>query len=169
MGKDYMRYDRLVDGALRSVMVVALQRAADKGLPGDHHFYISFRTDHPGVAIGDELKALYPNELTIVLQHQFWGLEMGDKLFSVTLSFNGVRQRLTIPFAAVTAFADPGAKFGLQFDATEARAVGGRASARVDTSARLEAAPAVGEDGDYEQLALESDEKVVALDAFRKK
>ncbi len=169
MGKDHMRYDRLVDGALRSVMITALRRAAGKGLPGDHHFYISFRTDHPGVVIGGELKALYPNELTIVLQHQFWDLEVGDKLFSVTLSFNGVRQQLTIPYQAVSAFADPGAKFGLQFEATDARAIGGRTTARVETSMGRETVAAVGGDDGDERFAIESDAKVVPLDAFRKK
>ncbi len=169
MGKDHMRYDKLVDSALRSVMVVALRRAADKGLPGDHHFYISFRTGHAGVGISDELKELYPNELTVVLQHQYWNLEVSDKQFSVTLSFNGVRQRLTIPFAAVSAYADPGAKFGLQFDPTDARAIGGRTSARVEAPGRRETPPAIGEEPIDEALAFEGDGKVVALDAFRKK
>ena len=111
-----LRYDRMVEDALRSVVSRALIHAAERGLSGDHHFYITFLTDHPGVVMPDSLRSHYPNEMTIVLQHQFWGLEVGPKAFGVTLSFANEPERLSVPFAAVTAFADPSVRFGLQFD-----------------------------------------------------
>ncbi|MDX1426062.1 MAG: ClpXP protease specificity-enhancing factor SspB [Kiloniellales bacterium] len=119
MGEDGLRYDAMVDGALRSVVRRALGYAAERGLPGDHHFYISFQTTHPGVDIPAQLRERYPNEMTIVLQHQFWGLDVGEESFGVTLSFSDVPERLTIPFAAISAFADPSVRFGLQFDASQ--------------------------------------------------
>ncbi len=105
----------MVEDALRGVLKQALKITEAQGLPGSHHFYITFDTTHPGVKIAPSLKALHPNEMTIVLQHQFWDLNVGDERFEITLSFSGVSQRLSVPFAAVTAFADPHAKFGLQF------------------------------------------------------
>ena len=90
--------------------------ASRDGLPGDHHFYVGFRTDASGVVLPPQLLAKYPEEMTIVLQHQFWGLEIGDEAFSVSLSFSGRVERLTIPFAAIVSFADPSVKFGLQFE-----------------------------------------------------
>ena len=110
-----LSYERMVEDALRGVLREALKITAAQGLPGAHHFYITFDTTAPGVEIAASLKALHPNEMTIVLQHQFWDLQVHDEHFEITLSFNGVSQRLVIPFAAVTAFADPHAKFGLQF------------------------------------------------------
>jgi hypothetical protein len=108
-------YERMVEDALRGVLRQALTITATQGLPGSHHFYITFDTTHPQVRIPESLRALHPNEMTIVLQHQFWDLKVGDEGFEITLSFSGVSQRLKVPFAAVTAFADPHAKFGLQF------------------------------------------------------
>ena len=105
----------MVEDALRGVLRQALEITQAQGLPGAHHFYITFDTTHPGVDIAGSLCALHPNEMTIVLQHQFWDLRVLDEHFEITLSFSGVSQRLLIPFAAVTAFADPHAKFGLQF------------------------------------------------------
>ncbi len=110
-----LSYERMVEDALRGVLRQALKITEKQGLPGQHHFYITFDTTAPGVQIAASLKALHPNEMTIVLQHQFWDLQVLDEHFEITLSFNGVSQRLFIPFAAVTAFADPHAKFGLQF------------------------------------------------------
>ncbi len=111
-----LRYDRMVEDALLSVVHRSLTYAAEKGLPGEHHFYITFRTDHPGVDIPKHLRERYPGEMTIILQYQFWDLEVGDDIFSVTLSFSDVPEKLTIPFDAVAAFADPSVRFGLQFD-----------------------------------------------------
>ena len=110
-----LSYERMVEDALRGVLRQALKITAAQGLPGAHHFYITFDTTHPGLKIAPSLKALHPNEMTIVLQHQFWDLTVGEERFEITLSFSGVSQRMSVPFAAVTAFADPHAKFGLQF------------------------------------------------------
>ena len=115
-------YGQLVERALRGVVRDALGVVAEHGLPGRHHLYITFRTDHPGVVIDDGLRARYPTEMTIVLQHEFWGLEVGDDRFAVGLSFGGVPHRLEIPFEAVPVFADPSVEFGLQFAAAAATA-----------------------------------------------
>ena len=110
-----LSYERMVEDALRGVLRQALKLTEAQGLPGSHHFYITFDTTHSGVRIPESLRALHPNEMTIVLQHQYWDLKVSDEGFEITLSFSGVSQRMKIPFAAVTAFADPHAKFGLQF------------------------------------------------------
>jgi hypothetical protein len=101
MAKDELGYDRIVERQLRGVAREVLAQVGTKGLPGDHHFYITFRTDFPGVSIGPTLKAQFPKEITIVLQHQFWGLEVTDEAFAVTLSFNGKHERLHVPFGEV--------------------------------------------------------------------
>ena len=154
-----LRYDKMVEEALRSVVRDALTVAAEHGLPGEHHFYVTFLTQAPGVQIPDHVRARHPDEMTIVLQHQFWGLEVDEDWFEVTLSFSGVSERLVIPFAAVTGFADPSAKFGLQFQPVP------------EDDEEYE-----GELGEPAPSAAEKphspeDEagKVVALDAFRKK
>ncbi|KJV11042.1 hypothetical protein VZ95_00980 [Elstera litoralis] len=110
-----LRYDRMIEEALRGVVRRALRMVAATGLPGSHHFFISFRTHAEGVQIADYLRERYPDEMTIVVQHQFWGLDVTSEQFSITLSFNDVHERLIIPFAAITSFADPAAQFGLQF------------------------------------------------------
>jgi hypothetical protein len=113
-------YGRLVEGALRRVVRDTLDLVAREGLPGRHHLYITFRTDHPGVGVAEDLRARYPSEMTIVLQHEFWGLEVAEDRFAVGLSFGGVPHRLEIPLEAVTVFADPSVEFGLQFTAVTA-------------------------------------------------
>jgi hypothetical protein len=148
--KDLLRYDKMVEAALRGVVREALARAAANGLPGAHHFYITFRTHFPGLRLPDDLARQYPEEMTIVLEHQFWELEVGEQSFSVTLSFQNRPERLTIPFEAITAFADPAVKFGLQFQPT------------ADAPPAEAAAPAEPEKADKPG-------EVVALDAFRKK
>ena len=115
----------MVEDALRSVVRRALIHIAKEGLPGNHHFYITFRTDHKNTDIPAALSERYPGEMTIVLQHQFWGLEIDDDKFCVTLSFSDVPHRLVVPFSAVTAFADPSVRFGLQFDVDSADTLGG--------------------------------------------
>jgi len=112
----------MVEAALRGVVREALARAAASGLPGAHHFYITFRTGAPGLALPDYLRKEYPDEMTIVLEHQFWDLEVEEEKFSVGLSFKNRNEKLTIPFAAITAFADPSVKFGLQFQNAEEQA-----------------------------------------------
>jgi hypothetical protein len=113
---DRFHYDALVDDALRSVVRRVLTQVADKGLPGSHHFYISFRSNDPGVALPDYLRAKYPEEMTIVLQHQYWDLVIKPESFEVTVSFNKQQERIKVPFAALSAFVDPSVRFGLQFD-----------------------------------------------------
>ncbi|MGO8918336.1 MAG: SspB family protein [Stellaceae bacterium] len=143
----------MVEAALRGVVREALARTAAQGLPGAHHFYITFRTHFPGLALPDHLGQQYPEEMTVVLEHQFWDLQVSEECFSVTLSFQNKPERLVIPFDAITAFADPAVKFGLQF-----QGVPGEAEA-----APAEPAPAKPEE------AAEKAGEVVALDAFRKK
>ena len=113
---DHIRYDLLTQQALRGVVRGVLTEAAKKGLPGDHHFYIAFDTRAPGVRIPDRLRAQYPEEMTIILQHQFWDLKVGEEEFEVGLSFGGVPSKLTVPFASVKGFFDPSVQFGLQFE-----------------------------------------------------
>ena len=113
---DHFDYPKMVETALRGVVREALARAQREGLRGAHHFYLSFHTGAAGVAIPNYLLTKYPEEMTIVLQHQFWGLEVRDQDFSVTLSFHNRPEQLTIPFAAVASFADPSVNFALQFE-----------------------------------------------------
>ena len=167
MAKPTLRYDKMVENALRSVVRDALTLTAEHGLPGAHHFYITFRTGHSGVEIPDYLAAQYPHEMTIVLEHQFWGLEVDDRQFSVTLSFRNQAERLVVPLAAVTAFADPSVKFGLEFrsepDTVEA--------APPAPAPKLAAEKPPAPTSDDEQAAPSADKsgEVVKLDAFRKK
>src|SRR5690242_21887999 len=115
MAQDLFQYDKMVENALRGVVRDALRRAAEEGLRGNHHFYLGFATHMPGVTIPEYLRARYAAEMTIVLQHQFWDLEVGEESFSVTLSFQKQLERLTIPFAAIRSFADPSVNFALDF------------------------------------------------------
>jgi uncharacterized protein len=159
MAQDLFQYDRMVERALRGVVRDALQQAAREGLRSAHHFYIGFATEMPGVAIPDYLRGKYPGEMTIVLQHQFWELEIGEEAFSITLSFQKQLERLTIPFAAIRSFADPSVNFALEF--------AGPAVGLVDTAklpAAVDAAPQP-EEKPQEKPAGE----VVSLDRFRKR
>lgn len=113
---DQIRYDLLTQQALRGVVRAVLSDAARKGLPGEHHFYIAFDTNADGVRMPDRLRSQYPEEMTIILQHQFWDLKVGDDEFEVGLSFGGVPAKLVIPFEAVKGFFDPSVQFGLQFE-----------------------------------------------------
>lgn len=151
-------YEAWTEAALRQVVARAIEYAGTQGLPGDHHFYITFRTDHPGTVIPPRLRAQYPQEMTIVVQHQFWDLKMDDAagLFSIGLSFGGAPASLTIPLAAVTAFADPAVRFGLAFQPMMPED-----DAEV-TPAEAAAAEAQGEP------AAEAPQ-VVSLDAFRRR
>lgn len=115
MAKDFIGYQALTDAALRSVVRDALKRIEKSGLIGSHHFYLTFKTQFPGVAIPDFLREQYPEEMTIILQHQFWGLRVKEDGFEVTLTFKKLPATLAVPFAALTAFFDPGVQFGLQF------------------------------------------------------
>ena len=164
MADDPLRYDRMVERALRHVVREALRETAANGLPGAHHFYITFRTGHAGVVMPDWLRASYPEDITIVLQYQFWGLEAEDDRFAVTLSFNGRNERLEVPYEAVTAFADPSVKFGLQFETAKTEAKPGTEPV---PAAQPPAEPTTAQPTDGEPA--EGEAKVVTLDAFRKK
>ena len=153
-------YDAWAEEALRGVAVRALQFASEQGIPGAHHFYVSFRTDHPGVTIPTRLLAQYPEEMTIVLQHQFWDLkvdEVADR-FTVGLSFGGVASTLIIPFAALTAFADPHVQFGLRFRAAPIEAANAETAETEDVA-----------EGEAPDAAESEVPQVVSLDAFRKR
>jgi hypothetical protein len=119
MAKDQIRYDLLVQEALKGVVRKILVDAGRDGLHGEHHFYISFRTEYPGVRLSNRLREKYPQEMTIVLQHQFWDLGVTEHAFEVGLSFSGVPERLLIPFDALTGFFDPSVQFGLKFEVQE--------------------------------------------------
>jgi hypothetical protein len=126
---DLIRYDLLAQDALRSVVKKVLTDVAKHGLPGDHHFFVAFDTRAPGVKMSDRLRAKYPEEMTVVLQHQFWDLLVGDKGFEIGLSFNGIPERLVVPFEAIKGFFDPSVQFGLQFETiTEAQAAPAQAA-----------------------------------------
>jgi hypothetical protein len=117
MDPETIDYAQLVQDALRDAVRRVLERVAEQGLPGEHHLFIGFRTAYPGVEVPRFLRDQYPEEVTIILQHQFWGLEVSPEAFSLLLSFGGSRQRVMVPFAALTTFADPSVDFGLRFDA----------------------------------------------------
>lgn len=128
MNEEPLDYHRMVQHALRGVMREALEVAAEEGLPGDHHFYVSFRSQAPGVVVPSFLRDRYPEEVTVVIQHQYWELDIDDDGFGVTLAFDASRQRVAVPWEAVTAFIDPVAEFALRFQTVEeARAQAERA------------------------------------------
>ncbi len=153
--QDLMRYEAMAQDALRGVVKAALKRAAaPEGLPGAHHFYITFKTDAPGVSGPTDLLSKYPDEMTIVLQHRYWDLAPGETFFSVTLHFGGEPKRLSVPYSAVTRFYDPSVQFLLQFESPVAVGEPAQPAPEARPAAvKAQAAPA----------------KVVALDQFRKK
>jgi len=176
--QDLMRYEAMAQDALRGVVKAALKRAAaPEGLPGAHHFYITFKTDAPGVSGPPDLLGKYPDEMTIVLQHQYWDLAPGETFFSVTLQFGGQPKRLSVPYAAVTRFYDPSVQFLLQFEAPAAGDVrGGEAKAedkgggKVAEIRAAEPRPAAEADnGAAAAAGPEGEAKIVSLDQFRKK
>jgi uncharacterized protein len=138
MPVDHIRYDILTQAALRSVVRTVLEDAAQKGLPGEHHFKITFDTTAPGVRLSERMRAQYPQTMTIILQHQFWDLVVREEAFEVGLSFGGVPERLAVPFDAVTAFYDPAVQFGFQFEALENLAA---SDAAVDAAQQTPAGP----------------------------
>jgi hypothetical protein len=161
MAQDLFHYDKMVERALRGVIRDALIRAAQEGLKSAHHFYIGFATKAPGVAIPARLVERYPDEMTIVLQHQFWDLDVGDEQFSVLLSFDKQAERLTIPFAAIRSFADPSVEFALAF--AEPAAPPSNEAAALPAPAE-KPVKAVATPAEKEERG-----QVVALDAFRKR
>ena len=153
---DLMHYEAMAQDALRGVVKAALKRAAQEGLPGEHHFYITFKTRAPGVSGPADLLAKYPDEMTIVLQRQFWDLAPGETFFSVTLSFGKEPKKLSIPYAAVTTFYDPSVQFRLVFEVTV-------------TPWPIEPAEPAPEKAAQTDAADPDAPKVVSLDQFRKK
>jgi hypothetical protein len=130
-GERDIDYEGLVQAAMRGVVRSVLARVAKSGLPGEHHFYIAFKTDAPGVSLSDRLRQKYPEEMTVVLQHRFWELAVRDTAFEVKLTFDGIPERLVVPFEAIKVFFDPSVPYGLQFDdldAAEAEQAGGAAA-----------------------------------------
>lgn len=167
---DHIRYDVLAREAMRGVLRQVMTDAAKRGLPGDHHFYITFLTQAEGVKLSPRLMAQYPVEMTVILQHQFWDLVVTEDRFEVGLSFGGVPERLIVPFSAIKSFLDPSVQFGLQFETSEAAAP----ATPEETPAAIPAAtaeePAKDEAAaDGEKKPGEGGAEVVRLDRFRKK
>lgn len=156
---DILRYDKMVESALRGVVRQAIEEVIDNGLPEDHHFYITFMTDYPGVDIPDYLRDRYPGEMTIVLQYQFDDLFVDKEKLGVTLSFNNVPERLTVPLAAISIFADPSVNFALQFQPL------GEDGDDFDP----DDLPPSDDDEDRDEDKGEKTGEVVSLDQFRKK
>jgi hypothetical protein len=162
MAEDHMRYDILTQEALRGVVRKVLAEVAKTGLPGEHHFFISFVTRAPGVRLSEKLLGQYDKEMTIVIQNQYWDLKVSETGFEVGLSFDGIPETLVIPFSAVKGFFDPSVQFGMQFDPATAPGAAA-AEAKADASIESTASSSV------EDSAEKPGEKVVSLDSFRKK
>jgi hypothetical protein len=172
MATDHIRYDLLAQDALRGLVRKVLADAAKSGLPGEHHFSISFRTDADGVKMSARLREQFPQEMTVILQYQFWDLKVTDTAFEVGLSFSGIPEKLTIPFAAIKSFFDPSVQFGLQFETIEEPAATGDAKAPAEAKPAIPAATAATSETAADKPAEGSDKpsgEVVRLDRFRKK
>ena len=171
--EDLIRYDVLAQEAFRGVVKKVLQEVARTGLPGDHHFYITFDTQYAGVRMSSRMREKYPEEMTIVVQHQFWDLETTDHGFSIGLSFDNIPEALSIPYSAIRGFFDPSVQFGLQFEAVEEPDEEDAATA-VETGAlpsppELENLTSGSAESEATEAEEESSAEVVSLDAFRKK
>ena len=171
MATDHIRYDVLARDALRGVLRKVLTDAAAHGLPGEHHFFITFLSRADGVKISPRLLAQYPDEMTIILQHQFWDLVVAEDRFEVGLSFGGIPERLVVPFAAIKSFLDPSVEFGLQFEPSDAVAEvqTGNLPAVPTPSALPVTAPAPAAESQDEPAKAGEGAEVVRLDRFRKK
>ena len=191
MSNDLIRYDLLVQEALRGVVRKVLTDAATEGLPGEHHFYISFRTDAPGVKVPPRMREKFPEEMTIILQHQFWDLIISDEEFEVGLSFSNVPEHVVVPFDALTGFFDPSVQFGLKFEVQDtieegandteptpveavqlkplAKADKPRGAASEPSEVKASAKPAKAKEAEPAEEAPAASDKVVSIDAFRKK
>lgn len=154
---DIINYEELVQTAIRKVMRDVLTNVAKNGLPGKHHFYIDFITNYPGVQIPEFLREDYPEDMTIVLQHEYWDLEIHDNFFAVTLSFDNADERIVVPFDAVIKFVDPSVNFGLEFTPS------------LDSYEELELSVLLEPEKKEIKPLAEGETNVVTLDAFRKK
>ena len=153
-----INYDKLVEKSLKNVVIEALKIAQSQGLPGEHHYYITFKTNHPKTKISDQLKKNYPEEMTIIMQHQYSGLTLEKDHFSVILSFSGIPQNLTIPYDAITYFADPYAKFALSFT-----------TGSENSDAELDDVSFVDLEPEVPKKVAGGKATVVSIDSFRKK
>jgi len=171
MATDHIRYDVLARDALRGVLRRVLTDAAEHGLPGEHHFFITFLSTADGVKLSPRLLAQYPEEMTIILQHQFWDLVVTEDRFEVGLSFGGIPERLVVPFAAIKSFLDPSVQFGLQFEPSETAAEAPAATLPTvpAPSALPVAAPEPVAESQDEPAKTSEGAEVVRLDRFRKK
>lgn len=182
MSEEFIDYGQLIDDAMHIIVQKALVRVEKEGLPGSHHFFISFLTEYPGVEISPALRKKYPEEMTIVLQYQFDGLTVTEKGFSVSLSFDNVKEKVVVPFTALTAFADPSVKFGLQFRHVdlEDELTDEELEALGELEELSPPEPATGQNNVSEskksatkktkkKKASEDDDNIVSLDSFRKK
>ena len=171
MATDHIRYDVLARDALRGVLRRVLTDAAEHGLPGEHHFFITFLSTADGVKLSPRLLAQYPEEMTIILQHQFWDLVVTEDRFEVGLSFGGIPERLVVPFAATKSFLDPSVQIGLQFEPSEAvaEAPAAKLPAVPAPSALPVAAPEPAAESKDEPAKTSEGAEVVRLDRFRKK
>ncbi|MEX6505132.1 SspB family protein [Jiella sp. M17.18] len=196
MGQDLIRYDVLAQDALRGVIRKVLSEVAKTGLPGEHHFFITFLTSAPGVRISSRLREKYPELMTIVIQHQYWDLQVNENAFEVGLSFSDIPERLLVPFSAIRGFYDPAVNFELEFDVQGAAAAntqtesaeiaslepvapqpvapvpaGGEAPTKLPAKKAETAAAGAGKSGAKgdDKAVSKKDAEVVSLDAFRKK
>jgi len=176
---DQIRYDLLTQKALRGVVRTVLSDAAKKGLPGDHHFYIGFDTHAAGVRLSERLRTQYPEQMTIILQHQYWDLIVSETGFEVGLSFGGIPEKLTVPFDAINSFFDPSVQFGLQFEevtegqdnsvAANAQDKGEKKRAAPAPRTPAPPAPVAAADSEPKPTRPAGSGEVVRLDRFRKK
>lgn len=173
MADDLIRYDVLVQESLRGVVRKVLKEVVDNGLPGDHHFYIAFDTGAPGVRMSSRLREQHPEEMTVVMQHQFWDLNVTEHAFEVGLSFGGVPERVLVPFTAIKGFFDPSVQFGLQFephgDVEDDSAASGEPGLAPEPAMDQDDVPGAADHGAVAEQARPDGAQVVSLDAFRKK
>ena len=165
MSKDFLDYEAMVQDALRGVLKKTLIHTATEGLSGNHHFYITFNTTHPNVVIPEYLKDQYGDELTIVLQYEFWDLHVDENHFSVTLCFEDAHENIVIPYNSLISFVDPSVKFGLQFTPVLEEA----AEEKISKANSPKAAKKKTAKKDDSETAEEQTSNIITLDAFRKK
>jgi hypothetical protein len=169
MATDHIRYDVLARDALRGVLRRVLTDAAEHGLPGEHHFFITFMSTAEGVKLSPRLLAQYPEEMTVILQHQFWDLTVTEDRFEVGLSFGGIPERLVVPFNSIKSFFDPSVQFGLQFEPAETAADSPAVNLPAGPAASALPVPAAATENKDEPAKPSEGAEVVRLDRFRKK
>ena len=169
MTTDHIRYDVLARDALRGVLRRVLTDAAEHGLPGEHHFFITFVSTAEGVKLSPRLLAQYPEEMTVILQHQFWDLAVTEDRFEVGLSFGGIPERLVVPFNSIKSFFDPSVQFGLQFEPSDTEPETPAVNLPAAAGPSAQPVPAAADDDKDEPAKPSEGAEVVRLDRFRKK